>query len=311
MKFELKKSHIAAAVAFALSGAAFTTAHAAPALITDGAGTFATIADAGYFQPGGGASGGVSPSGIGLRYSGIEFVDWDTQASNYTLTVGGVAIGGGPAYGQAGFPFPAGPTNPLGALTSGALFDGSVTVSSNIGGGGTGWRFSELVEITSPGHVNVTVTLTNLTGATATNVLWGVGFDPDQGRNFAFDNSTHNVINATGLGSSVTASYDGVSITLADTTKGFPTAVTPYIDSSSCCAPVDPGLMFASGQAAGFTTDGDHSINLAYNLGNILAGHHATIGYEYIMAVPEPETYAMLLAGLGLIGFSARRRISA
>ena len=27
-----------------------------------------------------------------------------------------------------------------------------------------------------------------------------------------------------------------------------------------------------------------------------------------VAAVPEPETYAMLLAGLGLIGFSARRR---
>lgn len=27
-----------------------------------------------------------------------------------------------------------------------------------------------------------------------------------------------------------------------------------------------------------------------------------------VTAVPEPETYAMLLAGLGLLGFSARRR---
>ena len=27
-----------------------------------------------------------------------------------------------------------------------------------------------------------------------------------------------------------------------------------------------------------------------------------------MIAVPEPETYAMLLAGLGLIGVSARRR---
>ena len=31
-------------------------------------------------------------------------------------------------------------------------------------------------------------------------------------------------------------------------------------------------------------------------------------GYSYIQAVPEPETYAMLLAGLGLVGFTARRR---
>jgi len=32
------------------------------------------------------------------------------------------------------------------------------------------------------------------------------------------------------------------------------------------------------------------------------------VGIKFVSAVPEPETYAMLLAGLGLIGFSARRR---
>jgi hypothetical protein len=31
---------------------------------------------------------------------------------------------------------------------------------------------------------------------------------------------------------------------------------------------------------------------------------------ESITAVPEPETYAMLLAGLGAMGFVARRRQS-
>lgn len=30
----------------------------------------------------------------------------------------------------------------------------------------------------------------------------------------------------------------------------------------------------------------------------------------FVTAVPEPETYAMLLAGLGLIGFIARRRLA-
>lgn len=305
MKFEMKKSHIAKAVAVALSGAAFTAAHAAPVLITDGAGTSATIADAGYFQPGAGPTGGASPSGIGLSYLGKEFIAWDNQASNYTLTVGGAIVGGASADGGNGVV-----NNPLSATAVGPI-GGTITISSNFGGGGSGWRFTEMVEISSPGHVSVSVTLTNMTNATAKDVLWGVGFDPDQGRNFGLGlNSTHNVIDAVGLGSSVTASYGAVSITLADTTKGFAAGVTPYIDSlgGSCCSPVDPGFMFAAGQAAGFAVDGDYSINLAYQLGDIGPGHSATIGYEYIMAVPEPETYAMLLAGLGLIGFSARRR---
>ncbi|HEX5345046.1 MAG TPA: FxDxF family PEP-CTERM protein [Duganella sp.] len=41
-------------------------------------------------------------------------------------------------------------------------------------------------------------------------------------------------------------------------------------------------------------------------------GKQISIGYDLsISAVPEPETYGMLLAGLGLIGVAARRRRSA
>ena len=38
--------------------------------------------------------------------------------------------------------------------------------------------------------------------------------------------------------------------------------------------------------------------------------HGITVGVEglAVTAVPEPETYAMMLAGLGLLGFAARRR---
>jgi hypothetical protein len=32
------------------------------------------------------------------------------------------------------------------------------------------------------------------------------------------------------------------------------------------------------------------------------------LGYELVTGVPEPETYAMFMAGLGLMGFIARRR---
>ena len=37
--------------------------------------------------------------------------------------------------------------------------------------------------------------------------------------------------------------------------------------------------------------------------------HFANVDAASVTAVPEPETYAMLLVGLGLVGFAARRRI--
>lgn len=67
---------------------------------------------------------------------------------------------------------------------------------------------------------------------------------------------------------------------------------------------------------ATFTDDG-----ITYALGNLAAGSYhldiagvlgATTGQYSVslhaLPVPEPETYAMLLAGLGLIGFSLRSR---
>jgi hypothetical protein len=293
MKFEMKKSHISTAVALAICGTFVTSAQAAPVFLSDGAGTATTIADAGYFQPG----------GVGLSYLGREFVNWDTLASNYTLEANGATVAVGDEVSLS---------NPFSSITYGPI-GGPITVTTNLGGAGGGWGFLETVSITAPGHVSVMVQLTNLTGSDAKDVYWGVGFDPDQGRGAGLGNGTFNVINATGTSdSSVSASTsDGAIITLANNTSAGAFDIRPYVDPSSCCSPVSPGLMLATAQAAGSYGFGDNSINLAYNLGAIANNDSVKIGYEYIMAVPEPETYAMLLAGLGLIGFSARRRISA
>lgn len=56
----------------------------------------------------------------------------------------------------------------------------------------------------------------------------------------------------------------------------------------------------------GFMMDGKHFLAIA-NEGNGGTNVGSTTLYE-VTAVPEPETYAMLLAGLGLLGFAARRR---
>jgi hypothetical protein len=57
---------------------------------------------------------------------------------------------------------------------------------------------------------------------------------------------------------------------------------------------------------------GNHSIHIS---GNLTSGSNMSYGggltLTAVAAVPEPETYAMLLAGLGVIGAIARRRKAA
>ena len=287
MKFELKKNCLAQVVALALCGSFITAAQAAPTVISGFGTTSATIADAGYFSPSG---------ALGLSFNGREFVNLGTFASNWSLydSSGAVAV----ADSVAG-------TNPLSSISFGV--GGSISVTTNLGSGG--WSLLETVSIPSSGHVAVQIQLTNNTGADATGVQWGVGIDADQGVPAGFGFDTTNEILGLGNASAVRAtSLDGWSLTLANTTSASAFNIAGYIDPFSCCSPVDPAAMLGAAQAVGNYGFADSSINLAYDLGAIANGQSATFGYEYIMAVPEPETYAMLLAGLGLIGFSARRR---
>jgi hypothetical protein len=51
---------------------------------------------------------------------------------------------------------------------------------------------------------------------------------------------------------------------------------------------------------------GDYAVYVAGSAYGKVGGTYAA---DFsILAVPEPETWAMLVAGLGLVGFSARRR---
>ena len=55
---------------------------------------------------------------------------------------------------------------------------------------------------------------------------------------------------------------------------------------------------------------GSDTVSLVYATPGV--GEGFAINYSEldvrVAAIPEPETYAMLLAGLGLLGFAARRR---
>ena len=295
MKFELK-NHITKAVALALCSAFVTAAQAAPVTITNGL-TSATIDDAGYFYSGG---------PVGLSFAGREYVNHGTFASNWSLNANGSSVAvADEVLGN----------NPLATVAFGPIA-GSISVVTNLGGGGGGWALTETISIPTSGpqvgHVAVTINLTNNTGSDATGVQWGVGFDPDQGipAGLGFG-TTNEILGLAGSAAVRATSLDGWAVTLANTTSASAFSIAGYIDPFSCCSPVDPGAMLAAAQAVGNYGFADSSINLAYDLGAIANGKSVSFGYEYILAVPEPETYAMLLAGLGLIGFSARRRIGA
>lgn len=96
------------------------------------------------------------------------------------------------------------------------------------------------------------------------------------------------------VGSGANFNFSGLDIDLIET------VVPPVVSSSIIPVPGGPSLAHAS--VSVFFSDGSSGtaslVQQDWNLNQDLV----------IGAVPEPETYAMLLAGLGLLGFAARRR---
>ena len=280
-------------IALALAGGFVSVANATPGpVVISSGGTSATIADSGLFS---------SSTALGLSNGGKEYINHGTWASNYTLRdSSGIIATADQALGDT--------SNPFGAVH----FAIAPSIVSTHGSTAGGWGFIETAHITSPGHLVYTVTITNNTGHDATGVQWGFGIDPDQGIPGGFGFGTTNVINGVGIASSVTAtSSDGYWVTLKDITGAGAQLVHPFIDLTTCCSPVDPLTMYSAAQTAGNYGFADDSINLAFTLGKdgVLKNHESTVlGYELVMGVPEPETYAMFMAGLGLMGFIARRR---
>ncbi|WP_317205536.1 FxDxF family PEP-CTERM protein [Janthinobacterium sp.] len=120
--------------------------------------------------------------------------------------------------------------------------------------------------------------------------------------------------------------------------KGFDsiTTVSGIFDSTETIQFVNPHLddwgnvlppVANKGGAELIVNQGHYRIPFTWNVGtgsqitdvsgyllnqDSLSQNEMTVGWvSSVSGVPEPETYAMLLAGLGLVGFTARRRATA
>ncbi len=90
-----------------------------------------------------------------------------------------------------------------------------------------------------------------------------------------------------------------------DTVGGYNLSSGNFYSPPTLAAP-DPSVITQAG--IWLTGLGAYS-NTAYSVFGYTSGSYQdVIGFTPTSPVPEPETYAMLLAGLGLMGFVARRR---
>jgi hypothetical protein len=265
----------------------------------------AVVLSGNYIQLGVNAGGSLIDFGTltGLKYDPTgtgTFGAVDFLAPGASFSFNSIGVSGNYAVAGGGSP-----TNPFHSATVDASeavgFPFAVTKNGFYGG-------LDIKQVLffdySSSTIHTTVTFTNKTGGTVHDVTYGTGLDPNQDANLNGNNATQNAIQGQGVNASVSATgaASGYVLRLANTTGWAANAsISPYQAWET-----NPYHLASNMMSAG---NGDNTINLGYSLGNFSAGQQKTIGYDYILsAVPEPETYAMMLAGLILLQFLARRK---
>lgn len=237
------------------------------------------------------------PTGSGNFSGAIDYLTPGFPFAFYSLGVNGEFRTAGGLEPQ---------NNPFGATTINLAPAGASPVIVTSGGmfGGLGFTQALSFDVSSR-SIQARITFTNMGDAALENVVYAVGFDPDQDVDIpgseAFD--TDNRVNGQGAAASVTAIGPvlGLGITLANS-SGW----TNTFAGNRLSRVTNPYLLATEGIDDGF---GDTELTLGYNLGDFAPFEQKTIGYDYTLfaTVPEPGILPLTVAGLLLLGVARRR----
>lgn len=173
----------------------------------------------------------------------------------------------------------------IAGLTAGSAFAGDFSFTGNLKDGNEVQPF--FFTVTEPASVTLqTLSFSGGTNAAGT-VIPGGGFDPII--------TLFNAISGQRL-----AAND-------DSGNGFDSFIQRDVGAGNYFATVTQFPNFSSGSLAdGFPQYNAGIFGDAHWAVDILNASSASVGVPYINPIPEPETYAMLLAGLGLLGWRMR-----
>jgi hypothetical protein len=263
----------------------------------------ALVLDNGYLKVGINDSGALidhsayvgiqyDPSGTG-NYGAIDFLTPGTPFAFSSLGVNGSYTSSNANEG----------TNNFGSTSTNLSSLAGTPLAVTSGASFAGLSFVQVVQYAANSStIHVSLTFSNNSGSALSNVVYATGFDADQDSNTfgSFDTLNSILGQGTSAGVAAAGSASGYSISLLNSSGWAST--TASVSSGWVTNP----YTLSSGLNDG---NGDNTVALAYDLGNFAAGQTKTIAYDIaITAVPEPSGYAMLLAGLGMLGFMVRRR---
>jgi hypothetical protein len=298
-------------LAFALA----TVTAAAPAMaqvVLEGNYIRVGVGREGTLGVGGNTSPGLihDPSGTGSFNPSTDYITPGSPHEGFSLVSDQFSFGYNDNYGGGSF------GNSAPTLLTGAAANGYANAASWSGGNSflnisNSYFFNDGDE-----RILVVTTITALSNLS--NLAFARSVDPDSGTTTSINQRGNSLFGVNDFVGSASAS-NGRTLALVNL-NGDALEHTTQINES-CCSNINPyNVLSHTGGDLGLTSTGDHGLNLGYRIGTLSAGNSVTLNYAYAVgtridvvggtpgAVPEPATWAMMIAGFGVAGGALRRR---